>query len=673
MAIADYLVRSADFVRTQSVRVALAVLLAVVLIAAPALANQGPDASYERARQEELAKLDPTMVPVWDRANTAREAGKRAEAVAAYEEVTKKVPTFAPAFRRLCSVQESHEAAVNSCRAALRLQESWESELALASVLMREFAGRPEARGLLVRAELKAPREPGVAMKQAELALIEEDPKRFFRYADGLQQLAPDAPETALFGTIAALYRGDADVARASFERAKARSAVDPKQLESLERAVVKLENAWTPARVAKYVGVTIAIWLLLIAGLFIAGTRLSEATLSATAKATGVTSGEAVGGTRAIRRAYALLISLASILFYVSLPLVAAIVLVAVGGIIYFFLAIGRIPVKLVLIVGFIGLASLWAILKGIFIALRPPKSEDPGEDISLSRHPRLAALLANVAARIGTRSVDRVFLTAGTEMAVYERGGLIQTAQGKGERCLVMGVGLLRGMRVGGLKGVLAHEFGHFKNEDTAGGTLSLAVRRSMMHIMVALAQNGAAGAFNPAWIFTTRYHQVFLRISQGASRLQEVLADRWAVVAFGSKPFVDGFAHVITRNVEHAERTQNTLREVIDGDVVLTNLYTYEPSEPLDAAKIATTVQERLEEPADPYDSHPRPKDRIAAALALAIEHTSDAEDGEDAWHLFDDRADLEERLTDRIREAVAANHAVVIRKTAAPKAA
>ena len=60
----------------------------------------------------------------------------------------------------------------------------------------------------------------------------------------------------------------------------------------------------------------------------------------------------------------------------------------------------------------------------------------------------------------------------------------------------------------------------------------------------MLVALIQNGAAAVYNPAWLFATRYHQIFLRISQGASRLQEVLADRRAVSAYGSRPFVDGF---------------------------------------------------------------------------------------------------------------------------------
>jgi hypothetical protein len=41
--------------------------------------------------------------------------------------------------------------------------------------------------------------------------------------------------------------------------------------------------------------------------------------------------------------------------------------------------------------------------------------------------------------------------------------------------------------------------------------------------------LAESGAAAWYNPAWLFLNAFHRIFLRISQGASRLQEVRADR------------------------------------------------------------------------------------------------------------------------------------------------
>lgn len=647
-------------------------VLAVTFSVTPAAAAGNRDVAYENARRDDLAKLDPSLVTVWDRANVAREAGRVADARAGFEEVVSKAPAFDAGHRRLCSVAASREDALTSCRHALKMRASWENESALAMVLMNEPSGRAEARRLLDSAEMKAASQSTVLAGQASLALDEQDAERFLRYADRLAYVAPNEPEAAIFGTIAALFRGDATAARASYDRAKA-NGLAPELAAKLEAGVVKLETAWTPARLAKTFGLTIAAWLLLLGALYGAGTMLSRATLRATAHATdaaSVRNGDPIGGTRTLRRAYSLLLSFSSVFYYLSLPLVGALVLGAVGGVIYLCLAMGRVPVKLVLILVVVGLVSLWAILKGIYITLFPGKPSDPGEDVSLEAHPRLARLLSSVAARIGTRTVDRVFLTPGTDMAVYERGGPIQTARGKGERCLIMGAGLLRGMRVGSLKGVLAHEFGHFRNEDTAGGAMSLAVRRSMIQMIIALAQNGAAAAYNPAWIFATRFHDIFLRISQGASRLQEVLADRWAVIAYGSKPFVDGFEHVVARSVEHDARAQKTLSEVIEGNLALANFYTYEAQSPIDATELAESVREARERPADPFDSHPPPKDRVEAALALAIEHPPEEGDDEDAWHIFEEPAALEERLTGRICDAIAENHSFVIRRTPAP---
>ena len=93
---------------------------------------------------------------------------------------------------------------------------------------------------------------------------------------------------------------------------------------------------------------------------------------------------------------------------------------------------------------------------------------------------------------------------------------------------------------MTQGQLKAVLAHEYGHFVNRDTAGGGLALAVRRAVWQMAESLASGGAARWYNPAWLFVTGFHKLFLRVSQGASRLQEILADRWAALAYGGAEF-------------------------------------------------------------------------------------------------------------------------------------
>src|SRR5690242_14838680 len=51
-----------------------------------------------------------------------------------------------------------------------------------------------------------------------------------------------------------------------------------------------------------------------------------------------------------------------------------------------------------------------------------------DPGEKLDWSQAPKLRKLLEEVAARVATRPVDNVYLTPGTDLAVFERGGFLE-----------------------------------------------------------------------------------------------------------------------------------------------------------------------------------------------------------------------------------------------------
>jgi hypothetical protein len=197
-----------------------------------------------------------------------------------------------------------------------------------------------------------------------------------------------------------------------------------------------------------------------------------------------------------------------------------------------------------------------------------------------------------------------------------------------------------------------VLAHEYGHFVNKDTAGGGFSLAVRRSILQMARALAAGGAAAWYNPAWLFVTRFYNLFLRVSQGASRLQEILADRWAALAYGGKTFAAGLTHVVTRSIHFDKHADATLREVIDGGLPLANLYRYAPAKAVDEQEVAAEVAKAMNAEPSPYDSHPRPADRIAWVGDMTSAVGSDLDDGAPAWALFTDREELEHRLTDQV---------------------
>jgi Zn-dependent protease with chaperone function len=158
-----------------------------------------------------------------------------------------------------------------------------------------------------------------------------------------------------------------------------------------------------------------------------------------------------------------------------------------------------------------------------------------------------------------------------------------------------------------------------------------------------------------YNPAWLFVNGFHRVFLRISQGASRLQEVLADRWAAFTYGGEAFERGLRHVIERSVHFNAFATAALNEVIQKKQPLPNLYAYRPSL-LDTSSISYEIEETFRAEPSPYDSHPCPADRIRWVQAIGSGQASPEDGAADAWSLFRDREEIERRLTRQVRENI-----------------
>jgi Zn-dependent protease with chaperone function len=230
--------------------------------------------------------------------------------------------------------------------------------------------------------------------------------------------------------------------------------------------------------------------------------------------------------------------------------------------------------------------------------------------------------------------------------------------------ERSLVMGLGLFEGMTQLQLRSVLAHEHGHFRNADTAGGGFALAVRRSLHAMILGLARSGAAGNYNPAWWFMRSYYRVYLGVSQGASRLQEVLADRSAIAAYGSAAFVAGYRHVVSRGVRFDQVAGASINEVLRTRGALPNLYRFQPANPPPDNAVTALIEKAMTREPTAYDSHPSSRQRIAWAEALAVSHEPRPDDDEPIWALFTDREQLERRMTATVRDRIYAQKSIAI---------
>lgn len=527
---------------------------------------------------------------------------------------------------------------------------------------VRDARSRAAAQRAIAAARWADPEGTATELAACEVAVRAGDFPALKTCSAAFVERAPRDPRGHVFAAIASASAGDSDAAHASVRRAR-ELGLPNQRADDLDRALDRarpLHLRWGPT-----VAVVVAAWVGAFAMLLLAGGWLSRSVLAHAARAPRDGTPTATPGELRLRATYAAVLWTCCAFYYLSLPLVAAVVALGGAAIVLGSLALGHVPVKLLMIVVAVVAVTLWSMVKSFFVRNR---DADPGERLDLGEHPRLAATLQEVADKVGTRPVDAVFLTPGTDVAVFERGGLGSQLRGRSERCLVLGAAVLDGMDLTALKAILAHEYGHFGNRDTAGGGLALGVRRSLLRMALGLAQGGAAAWYNPAWLFLLGFQRVFLRISQGASRLQEVLADRWSAVTYGAAALERGLRHVVARTVRFDAHAAATLDEVVAGLRPLRNLYRYTPATPADEGALASAIEAEMSREPSPYDSHPAPNERFALVRGIA-EPDLGGSSGGMAWDLFARREELELGMTLLVRTRLLESHGVVLPETLA----
>ncbi len=611
-------------------------VLAVVLSLCVSVAAQTPQ-ELEAWLERDLAASDPQALVLWKKAHAAREAERHDEAIALYAQVVRRVPWFDHALR-MQAIEEMRAGrgadAVTHARAALALQRSADNLSSLAWVLMISEGNLDEAMTLAREAANAKPDDPSVVQVLALAGQRTQDLDTLRAATLRLENIDPENPKTHLFRAALATRSGDFKGAQAALDRAKSFGLPQ----DEYEYARDWVESA-RPVHLRWWKGALLALaaWFAGFGLMLVTGAILSRMALRAARTTNGLSA--------KVRRLYAIVLGASCAFYYASLPIVIAFVLAFTAGLLYVTSRLGRVPIKLAALLVVVAIVSVVSMLKSLFFR---PKEGEPGLRLDLAREPKLQAMLDAVAAKIGTRAVDNVYMTPSTEVAVMERGN---------ERRLILGVAALDGLRVRPLKSILGHEYGHFTNRDTAGGAFALAVRRSLAFTAAGMEAGGADTWYNPAWWFVNAFHSLFLRISQGASRLQEMLADRWAAFAYGADAFEEGLRHVVTRAVLFDMHFSTTLKEVVNERLPLANLYTYQPRGK--QRDVSSLVESALSATSSVYDSHPAPAERFALIRNLPQQDVAAAEDDDaPASSLFSNFEALQMRMTAAVRENVRA---------------
>jgi hypothetical protein len=588
--------------------------------------------------EAEVATKDPAMLEPFRAARIAFDKDDYAETVKQLTIVTQRLPELDHGFRRIGAAlnrmgRRAEGIAATEKAVALNRSAANLSTLAATLVFPREgnssSAEKQRALGLLIECR-SLPRglDLDILGQTAHLGLLLENKAETRAAVALLQKNFPDALATHYFAALEAV--GEQRWVRAEREiRAAGRAGLSADEVQRfLDSGVHSRAVAWGIAGVS---GFAVGGWAAGLILLFALGFALSKITLRQAAAA-DVTVAVSAGEQR-LRRIYRTVLNIAGVYYYISLPIVFLLVVGGCAAIFYGFWMIGRIPIKLVILLGIGAIATIWSMLRSLMLKT---KVTDPGRALERHEAEGLWQLTEEVARTMNTRPIDEIRLTEGTELAVYERGSWREKLDNRAKRVLILGAAVLNGFKQDDFRCVLAHEYGHFSNRDTAGGDIAMRVQNDMVKFYYAMVEAGQATWLNIAFHFLKLYNFIFRRISHGATRLQEILADRVAAQHYGAPAFEGGLRHVIAQSIRFGNHADREIEAAIKTRRPLQNLYEAGAEEPASFQEEYTKV---LNRPTTEDDTHPAPMERFRLIAKIPVPHRVPSTAL--VWDLFKDR--------------------------------
>ncbi len=270
-------------------------------------------------------------------------------------------------------------------------------------------------------------------------------------------------------------------------------------------------------------------------------------------------------------------------------------------------------------------GGGNLWVTLTGlvlgvsILIAIFPRRErfQPPGVRLTDAGQPRLMSLIDEEARACGERAPDEVYATFEVNAAVLEAG--------RRRRVMIVGLPLLQLVTERGLRGVVAHEFGHYAGGDTRLGPWIYRTREAIVRTVSHLSDDdGDEGwtqrAVRLPFIW---YAKAFLRITNAISRRQEFAADALAAQRAGRDVHVETLRRIHAYGPAFDAYWANEVVPVLEagrrppiGDGFTAFIH----SEAVERAATEQLERELTEVVTDPYDSHPSLAERVARRAGL-----------------------------------------------------
>ncbi len=632
----------------------LCFLLASIFVTSLIVFGQktGRDLNKEKVIWDELNTVAPKSVDTFKAATAALDAGNYDEAARLYESVRKQVPHSDSVLRRLGTslcLAGKPEYGLEFLEEAARIKQSPENLISLGEFLAypsENKEGTPEQKQrafeLMVIAErLGRDGDGSYQIELGRLALELGKDDVFRSVTATLVAKHPELMPTHYYNAIVAVTDEKWSLAEDEIKKAEALGLPHDAAQQFLDSGIHNRALGW---RALKYALYLVGLWIVGLIVLFVFGKLMSVRTIRTIEQADPNVA--ASGSELTLRKAYRRLIAVAGVYYYFSFPFVIFLVLGTAATLVYGSLLVGRIPVKLVVIVTIGALVTVYKMIRSLFLKI---EKEDPGRSLAVEEAPQLWELTRQVAHTVNTRAVDEIRVSPGTDLAVYESGSWRQKSRDEARRVLILGVGILNDFHLNPFRAVLAHEYGHFSHRDTAGGDIALRVNNDMIkfaHAMILSRQNVW---WNVAFHFLRIYLFIFRRISHGATRLQEVLADRVAAAKYGAQAFEEGLTHVVRKSVEFRFITNHEINQSANARRALQNIYELPRPAKND---IDSQTEESLSRETTEDDTHPSPNDRFR--LTRKVTSQSEPPIAGMVWDLFRDKAALTAEMTAAVQQ-------------------
>lgn len=352
------------------------------------------------------------------------------------------------------------------------------------------------------------------------------------------------------------------------------------------------------------------------------------------------------------------LLITLLPFLFYLlALSLFATTVFTLLG--LAFLSSLRTIPMGVLFGLGFVAIGTGFAILVGFYHLFFPPTRKTLGICLGQNEQRKIWDITAAIGREIKAKPIDAIFITPLPGIGVYLQGSLFTTILGGGTRVLQVGLPSLHGLAMDEFKAILAHEYGHFSNRDTQWGSFTYSMGNSLVSTLGSLPGPGKGGGLfglmmwlNPAYWMVLVFVRLYFRLTNGFSRIREVMADIAAMNLCGGRAFGQGLLKVATNDelfvkVVHAKWVPKLLEKektIPNFSKTLDQAYTSIGKRALDEIQAAILSRSQTH---SVYDSHP--------ALKVRLDYAKKFETGEEKYagpvrELFEDWDRLNEKAAE-----------------------